>query len=540
MTTAARENRGEKKEWFDRHADVIAILVTLLGFLARLWAAHGTFLNPDEALHFRLANQPSLILAYKGSLTTSHPPLLFALLYFWRAFGTSEVWLRFPSVIAGTTCCWMFYKWLAKAAGRLAGLIGLILAAFLPPVVLLAAEVRQYALLSAFLAGAIYFLDEAFRRRSSSRIAAFSLCLCLALLSQYSALLSIVALGVYALYRIFAERLSPKFVACWSIGQLVVLALAIFLYKTHLPKLGGAGDSALHGWVRVYIPHSYFDPAHDNPVLFVAGHSFGIFQYFFGQLGVGDVVGLLFVIAIVLLLRGKGCSDPQESRRLGVFLIVSFAVAASAGLAQFYPYGGTRHVAFLAVPALAGVSVAIARLAAGKWSRGVAVAAFIVVACVAFGKPRQPWMTRSDQSQAHMVAAMRFVGQNLNPADLILTDYQSGLILGNYLCGQRPISMEPAPAIFEQFSCGGHRIVAKDYRGWSFSADHFPEDWQRLVQAYSLKQGDAVWVFQAGWDAELARNLQNHDPAFRDLHFESFGKNITIFRRAVRQSTAAQ
>ena len=136
--------------------------ITLLGLLARVWTASGTFLNPDEALHFRLANQASLAVAYRESLTASHPPLLTFVLYWWRAFSTSELWLRLPSVLAGAVFCWMFYKWLSKAAGTLAGFIGLLFVALLSPIILLAAELRQYSLLLAFLVSALYFLDDAF------------------------------------------------------------------------------------------------------------------------------------------------------------------------------------------------------------------------------------------------------------------------------------------------------------------------------------------------------------------------------------------
>ncbi len=89
-------SQENKNAWFDSHARAAAVAVTLLGFVARLWTASGTFLNPDEALHFRLANQPSLRLAYQQSLTASHPPLLTVVLYFWRTLGTSELWLRLP------------------------------------------------------------------------------------------------------------------------------------------------------------------------------------------------------------------------------------------------------------------------------------------------------------------------------------------------------------------------------------------------------------------------------------------------------------
>jgi 4-amino-4-deoxy-L-arabinose transferase-like glycosyltransferase len=523
--------------WFQGHTNQAAIAVTLLGFLARVWTASGTFLNPDEALHFRLANQVSLALAYKESLTASHPPLLTFLLYYVRAFGTSELWLRMPSVVAGAAFCWMFYKWLSKAAGSLAGFIGLMFVALLPPVILIAAEVRQYSLLLAFLAGALYFLDEAFEKNSPSKMAVFSLCLYLAMLSHYSAFLFAAALGIYALLRIFAKRSSVRLVAAWAAGQLGALALAIFFYKTHISKLGvGESRTVLEGWMsEFYLRRSYFDPAHDNPLTFIAGHTFGVFQYFFGQLVVGDVMGLLFVVGVGLLLRGTGfLEDRTSSRRLGIFLLLPFAIAGSASLAHVYPYGGTRHVAFLIIPAVAGASLAIARLTAGRWGRGLAIAALVVVACLAFGKPRPPRMDRADQSRAHMDAAMEFVRQNMDPSDLIFTDYQTDLILSHYLCKQRPVSFDDTSADFEQFSCTGYHVVSTGYKtAWMFRADDFPKEWERVVQSYSLKPGDTVWIIQAGWGINLPEDLQSHFAEFHDLHFESFGNNIKVFKMAV-------
>src|ERR1035438_4088872 len=239
MTTSSKET---KNHWLENHANLAALCVTLLGFLARLWTASGIFLNPDEALHFRLANQLSLALAYKESLTAAHPPLFILFLYFWRALGSSELWLRLPSVLAGAVFCWIFYKWLSKAADTLTGFIGLFFVSLLPPIILIAAEVRQYALLLAFLMSALYFLDGAFAENSPIRMAAFSLYLYLAMLSHYSAFLFAAALGLYALFRIFTERTPTRVAAAWAMGQLGGLAIAALLYKTHLSKLG-AGDS---------------------------------------------------------------------------------------------------------------------------------------------------------------------------------------------------------------------------------------------------------------------------------------------------------
>ncbi len=535
---------GESKnQWFVSRAHAAAIVVTLLGFLARLWTASGTFLNPDEALHFRLANQRSLLLAYQQSLTASHPPLLTVVLYFWRALGTSELSLRLPLALASMAFCWMFYKWLTNAASSLAGFIGLLFVAFLPPIVLLSTEIRQYPLLLAFLASALYFLDEAFRKNSTGRMAAFTLCLYLAMLSHYSAFLFAAALGIYALLKFFTARPPFRLTAAWAIGQIGALALAILLYKTHISKLGvGESRTVLQGWMsEFFLRRSYFDSARDNPFLFLAGHTFGVFQFFFGQLAVGDVIGLVFLVGVVLLLRGKGLPDDRtSSRQLGALLLLPFAIAGGASLAHVYPYGGTRHIAFLIIPGVAGVSVAMARLAAGRWVRAVTIAAVVLAACIAFGKTRPPRMDRADQSRMHMAAAIEFVEQNIAPSNVIFVDYQTDLILGHYLCQQRPITLDPAPADFEQFSCAGYRVVSADYKTeWQFWADNFPQHWRRLVQAYRLKPGDTVWIFQSGWGVALPEDLRKHYAEFHDLHFESFGDNIEIFKLTVGQPMPA-
>jgi uncharacterized membrane protein len=162
---ASREHSTES--WLADRAGTAAAVAALAGFFLRLWTASGTFLNPDEALHFRIANQASFDFVYRASLAESHPPLLYWVLHFVRYFGTSELWLRLPSVIAGTIFCWLLFRWLSLVTGQLSGFIGLLFAALLPPIVRLSAEVRQYALLLMFLTGALYFLERALAKNSA-------------------------------------------------------------------------------------------------------------------------------------------------------------------------------------------------------------------------------------------------------------------------------------------------------------------------------------------------------------------------------------
>jgi hypothetical protein len=52
-----------------------------------------------------------------------------------------------------------------------------------------------------------------------------------------------------------------------------------------------------------------------------------------------------------------------------------------------------------------------------------------------------------------------------------------------------------------------------------------------------LKPGQTVWIYQAGWDLGLEREMQERLPDFHDLKAESFGRNISLFKLSVGQST---
>src|SRR5579863_4239679 len=201
--------------WFETHSNLSALLIVTAALLVRLRAASGTFLNPDEALHDLLANQSSWLLAYRASLTNAHPPLLTFVLYLWRGVGASEFVLRLPSVIAGTAFCWIFFKWLSRILGPVTGFIGLILVSFLPPMIELSAEVRQYALLLFFLASTAYLLEGALEKNSAAIMLLSAISLYFALLSHYSAILFAAALGVYSLLRVIAHPPSTQVRAAW-------------------------------------------------------------------------------------------------------------------------------------------------------------------------------------------------------------------------------------------------------------------------------------------------------------------------------------
>ncbi len=544
LMSLANEGMGRQSYLANRlraHPSLAAALVLAGGFLLRVWAASGTFLNPDEALHLLLAHADSFALAYRASLSTAHPPLLILVLYFWRTLGNSEFVLRIPSVIAGTVFCWMVFKWMTYIFGRTAGWIGLVFTAFLPSLIALSFEVRQYALLLCFLATATYLLERALTENSPSKMLLSFLCLYLALLTHYSAILFAAALTGYFLLRLTALRCSAGVIIAWAVGQAGALGILSALYFTHLSKLGDSvSQPAIHGFASdSYLRNSYFHSGHDNPLLFVLGRSFGVFQFVFGQLAVGDIAGLIFIAGVVLLLRGR--ASPQQAgsvpRLLGIFLLLPFALTCGAAVMDKYPYGGTRHSAFLVPFAVAGVSFTVARLAGQRIGRGVGAAILTVIVCHLFGVPHRPYMRREDQSSIHMNRALDSVRRQVPTGDVIFLDFQSNLLFKYYLCPDVIIPANgPAPA-FWAYPCAGYRAISTSPETSIFTAATFLRRWDEMVHTYGLKRGDTIWVFQAGWDIGLARELQDRFPEFHELNPQNFGRNITLFKLTVGQPT---
>jgi len=522
--------------WFETHSNLSALLIVTAALLVRLRAASGTFLNPDEALHYLLANQSCWLLAYRATLTNAHPPLLTFVLYLWRGVGTSELALRLPSVIAGTVFCWIFFKWLTRILGPVAGFIGLILVSFLPPLIELSAEVRQYALLLFFLAGTAYLLESALEKNSAAAMLLSAFSLYLALLSHYSAILFAAAIGLYSLLRVIACRPSAQFCVAWTSGQAGAVGLIAALYVSHISRLkGDYASGTINGWLG----NSFYRPGHDNPLLFVIARTGGVFQYVFGQLAIGDLAFVAFLAGVVLLWRENilpGRSN-VSFRQLVALFALPFAIGAGASIARIYPYGGTRHSAFLIMFAVAGVSFLLVKFAKQQIARGIMIAFLIVVVCNLFGKSHRPYILREDQNGMQMVRALGFIHAQVPQSDLIFVDYQTRLLLGYYLCPEQPVPFSAPVGSLEQFPCNGFRVVAAAPDLYVFTAENFGTRWDQLVRSVPLKSGQAVWIMQAGWEVDLARELQSRVPEFHELTPQTFGRNITLFKLKPGQPT---
>jgi hypothetical protein len=555
----ARKTLNQLDGFICAHVDQIAIAIVGVGLLLRLYAASGTFLNPDEALHVSVAEQNSLGDAYRASLALAHPPLMVLLLYVWEHLGGSELFLRLPSVLAGCVFCWFFFKWVRVTTGATSALAALMFAALLSPLVALSAEVRQYALLLMFMAAAGYLLEISFARTSLRSMALSFLCLWLAMLSHYSGVLFAVAFCIYALLRVLPPAVSRRMLVICIAGVLGTIALVAFLYRTQISNLKGStlAEEAANSWLR----RSYFHTGDGSLPAFVAGRSFAVFQFIFGQHVIGDIAGLLFIIGVVVLIK----SGPQRpslvpARPLALLLTLPFLINCALAIAGRFPYGGTRHSIFLGMFALAAIGLFVAQITREQNVLAIGASSIVIAVCYLFGFHHQPYMTRSDQSHARMNEAIAFIRQQIPPSDLIFVDYQASLMLGHYLCNVAPDAPSGAAggrgvlcyttrdtnpervttSGFDSFYCAGHHIVslADMPRFWVFTPESFKDEWDHLLRAQQLKSGANVWVVQAGWGGSIAPDLARLRSDLIPEQFHSFGRNISVFRMSTSSSSS--
>src|SRR5437660_1838388 len=511
----------------------LALLVIAVGLVARLTEAWRFFLNPDEVLHNLLATQSSLSLAYKAALTNAHPPLLILVLYYWRSLGQSEVMLRMPSVIAGTASCWIDYQWLKLVTDRSTAFVGLLILSFAPSLIGLSAEVRQYALLLFFMTECVYLSERAILENSRPLMVLFSLCLYGALLTHYSSLLVAFTMGIYMLLRLFPYGKRPGLFAVWVGGQIGALALVTYFLVTHVAHLRATGvpREIAETWLR----KSIFHAGEHNVAVFASAQTLRVFTYLFSHGLVGTLALLAFLAGMVSLWRRKTPwnKDGPTPRELALLFGLPFVANCGAAIAGLYPYGGTRHSAFLAPFAIGGAAIGLATwIPARLWAKSL-VLVIALALCNFFPAP-PPLIRARNHSVVLMKNAVDYLRQSAPPGSVVLADYQSGLLLGFYACNHGIVQVFPPLQRFAKADCGPYTVITAGTQEWRFNADDLPGQLANVAEAYGLGPGAKVWLFDAGWITDLAPALSSEN---RCSAPRTFGENILMCQLTVGGNT---
>ena len=517
-----------------QHADIVAAALVGLGFCWRLWLAHATFFNTDEAWHYSVANQNSLAEAYKASLSLAHPPLMILVLYFWKHLGASDVMIRLPGVIAGSVFCWAFYKWLAFLFGRTGPWCGLVFAAFLPPMIVLSAELRQYSWLLLFSCLALYLLERSLAQDSTRVMWLSSLCLWLAMLSHYSAFLVAASLGIYAILRFTLERHHSRVIAAWAVGQAVGVGLAAFLYRTHVSKLAAVypGDP-LRRFGDFYLSDVYFHAGKESLLHFLYRGTFGVFRFICAQRTAGHLTTILFLAGIFLLWRQKNDATRRlaPARWPALLLVLPFMLNWMAVVAGLYPYGRTRQCAFLAIFGIAGISVTLATLTRYRTALAVVLAGVIIATCHLFGTPHSlDLLAVAEQRHEHMERAIEFIRKEVSPGDVLFTDMPTSFQLMHYLCGPKPVEVETSESGLNSFACSGSRVISTALADGSLTPQTFPLKLRQMEQSAGVISPTTVWVVQGAWSSGLGEALRVQSQQFAGIEPRVFDRYLEVFR----------
>jgi hypothetical protein len=368
-------------------------------------------------------------------------------------------------------------------------------------------------------------------------------CLLLAMLSHYSAFLFAASIGVYAILRMFRQRVSSAAIAAWIAGQSVGIGLAGILYVTHIARLpiSSARAQPAHSYADWYLPQFYYHAGHDRLLPFLFRGTFGIFRFVFAWAIIGHIATLLFVAGVVLLMRHKlPTAGRAPAYLMGLLLLLPFALNWAAVAAGLYPYGRTRQCVFLAIFAVAGVSVVLARIAKERIGPALALTTGILVLCHSFGTPPgRDMLPIADQRHEQMDQALAFIRREVSAGDAIYLNKSTEFQLAHYLCDQKPVVFDHSVAGFESFQCQGLRVVSTFPNDDAILLETFPSKWHEMAHAYGLNPGSKVWVVQGGWTRGFAESLRARFPELPELEPHSFGQYLEIFHLTVGDAPAS-
>ena len=266
----------------------------------------------DEAISVHQAQLPFGEMLRDMQTTDVHPPFHYALLWGTvRVFGTSELAVRLPSLIAGVLLVPALY-WTGKVIyDRRTGWVAATLGVFAPFCVWYSQEARMYAQFILFATLAVGAQVQAIRRGRRTDWLAYTLASAAMLWTQYFAFLPLIAqqLGFAVAGwrrrhdRVERRRLALGWLAATALVVVLCLPLLEFLRRQFgaysnrsdglVPGQAGAGSSTLGANISIYAVGA-------NLIWAVWGyHSDGVMEQ------IAALWPLAMLAALVVLGRGR-------------------------------------------------------------------------------------------------------------------------------------------------------------------------------------------------------------------------------------------
>jgi hypothetical protein len=331
-----------------RHGPAAALGIVALALLVRIPGLTGWWLNPDEGIYYAILTQERFGVFWLEAAATAHPPLYFLALRAMGWLSTDFLWLRSLALLSGCAAVYVFVLVGRETVddevhGWVTGLSAGLLLALSPTAIVLSQVIRPYMLLTLLLACGLYFLLRYLRRPARGLLWAYAAVASLAALLHYSAILGLCVIGTLVLADGVARGVGRREWRRLLTIQAVPLVILSVLYVWHLRDLMGGTEAqfARQSWLASYMIES---PGDAWPAL-VGFHS----------MLVGNA---LAVAATLLSLTALAWAVWLRAWTPLLLITTGFVIAAAGSVTQLYPFGGTRHAAWLlafATPGLAWV-----------------------------------------------------------------------------------------------------------------------------------------------------------------------------------------
>ena len=300
-------------------ADWLAVgALTLIAFLLRVSQLHQTLVGDEVSTYQDIIGH-----SFGNVLSTVHtgaensPPLFFLLAWIAAKLGDATVWIRVPSLLAGTATVPLVYAIGRETIGRVGGLIAAAILALTPFAVYYGIEARPYATMTFFAALSTWALLRAVRTGGVRWWVIYTLAATAAAYCHYT---GVFVLGVQAAWSLWTcrDRIRTPLIA--NVGVLV-------LYSPWLPHLRGkalAVIGALYplGFHRVVTDLVRPFPGHPAAPLHAIPTVAGLIVVGAGALG--------GCVALALRRRAISPGEAWLPSRFG--LLVALAAATPIGL----------------------------------------------------------------------------------------------------------------------------------------------------------------------------------------------------------------
>lgn len=495
------------ENWLEAHTGVLGIAVVLCGLVWRLRRAASFYLNPDEVWSYLVASQQDwhgLWGFYQNAVSVAHPPLFILVLRAVLPFSHSEIALRLVPVLAGAFFPWFVMLWVRRMAGGAAGLCALLLLTFSPSLAALSAEVRTYTLALFFLAASLVTLQQALDRASVLWMVWFHLSLYLAILTDYCVTWFVAGLGVYALLWLWRRPAPNNLRIVWAVGQAGAVALYVFLYVTAIApfRVDQFHEDIVAGWLK----WAFLRPG-DNPAIFAITGFLRQFSYLMGTGYLAIPAAAVFLLGVFIFWRGP---IPV------VLLILPFCLACLGGIFHLFPFGMSRHTAFLGILIAAGVAQGVVAMTGRKILPILAAAALLVPVWITRAAGDTTAMPDSRYQLQSMRDAVQFLRTAAPPGSVVVTDTGTDFMLAYYLGSTDYGTKDGDPYRLRQ--AGGLRVISA--RTFQFRDD--AELHASVAEIRRLYRLDGpVWVAVGGFVPNVTT------PA---SEVRSFSETISIFR----------